>query len=369
MIGLYLHIPFCASKCSYCDFYSGAMTPELAQDYLNALKRAIQNTPVRDKQIDTIYFGGGTPSLLKESALQELLETVATNFSILPNCEITLEANPESSTEKKLLAWKQMGFNRVSFGVQSSVEQELQALQRLHNPQQARQSIIWASQAGFSHISADLMLGIPHQTPNSLIESLKFLTALPLDHISAYLLKLEPNTPLAESSLRNFCPCEDSVADYYLECVSFLETVGFSQYEISNFAKPNGCSQHNLKYWRDEEYLGIGPSAHSFINGNRFFFPSHLESFVKEENPFTLIQMDGKGGDWEEYAMLRLRLTEGLQRQQVAEKFPAADWLSLEKRAEPLIKSGFVTKEDDKISLTPNGFLRSNSIISHLLLF
>ena len=361
-LGLYIHVPFCLSKCPYCDFYSvnpdeGALTA-----YTDAVCRALSSVEYSSNPVDTVYFGGGTPVLLGEKNLSRILETAEKHFCFTEP-EVTIEAYPAAVTASGLTSLRYSGFNRVSFGVQSGVDAELAALGRLHTSAEARQSILDANKAGFQNISADLMLGIPHQDTESLARSIDFLGELPLSHVSAYMLKIEENTAFYKLGAS---VDDDALSDMYLCAVKKLGGLGFRQYEISNFAKNSAVSRHNLKYWTLGEYLGAGPSAHSFIGGRRFFIPRGLKSFIEAENPMSLAVPDGDGGGFEEYAMLRLRLCEGLHLAEAAEKY-GADTEKITKKAKPLIKSGLVKMENGAVSLTPRGFLLSNTVTAALL--
>ena len=365
-IGLYIHIPFCASKCPYCDFYSLPGGGEAMDAYLGAVVRAVETHPFGPLRADTVYFGGGTPSLLGAPRLTALLEAIARHIPPADDSEITLEANPGTVSPGALKALREGGFNRVSFGVQSLAEEELRALGRRHTAAEAESAILAAHAAGFAHISADLMLGIPRQTRQSLARSIERLCALPVDHVSAYLLKVEEGTPLAASPLLRLCPGEDDAARLYLDCVEALERAGLRQYEISSFARPGAQARHNLKYWLCAPYLGIGPAAHSYLNGSRFCFPRDLDAFTGAQEPFSLVREDGEGGGFEEYAMLRLRLREGLDLAEAAAVF-GADTGAIRQRALPLEKRGLLRIEGDAVSLTPEGFLLSNAVTGALL--
>lgn len=367
-VGVYIHVPFCLSKCPYCDFYSQAADSSLLEAYVDAVCRAVRHSGEDGRRVDSIYFGGGTPSLLDEKSLSRILEALDRIF-VFTKPEITLEANPGTADGRKLRGFRVAGVNRVSFGAQSALDAELKALGRRHASDDTKRSILAAVEAGFENISADLMLGIPRQTRESLKQSVDFLAGLPLSHISAYMLKTEDGTAFAESGERMLCPDEDVSAEIYLDCVEALESRGFSQYEISNFAKKGMESRHNLKYWRCEEYLGIGPSAHSFIDGKRFYMPRDLKSFIEAENPVSLAVLDengGEGGGFEEYAMLRLRLCEGLDLNETAKNF-GADTQRIAKKAAALEKQGLLSFKNNIISLTPRGFLLSNPVTASLL--
>lgn len=365
--GIYIHIPFCNSICSYCDFYSGATNNQSLKDsYTKAVLFAMENQPFGRLKVDTIYLGGGTPTVLGAENLSAIIEKAASCFSLSADTEITLEANPESTTKPLLASLKSAGYTRISFGVQSSIDKELRVLGRAHSPLEARQAILEAERQGFKHISADLMLNIPYQTMASLEKSISFLTALPLDHISAYMLIVEPETPLASSPHMDFCPDPDTQSDIYLKTIELLGEFGFNQYEISNFAKKGGKSLHNLKYWQSKPYLGIGPSAHSYVNGERFAFSSSTDDFVASKNVWQDTISAGKGGDWEEYAMLRLRLNPGLSLS-VLEKEFGTDTTHIRQRLEPMIKQGYATLKNNYITFTPKGFLISNYLTGELL--
>ena len=361
-IGLYIHVPFCKRKCPYCDFYSLVLTKQNEKDYADAVVRNIEN--FKGTEIDSIYFGGGTPSLLSMHSYFVIFKAIKENLILSKNCEISLEANPNSVDEKKLKSLKNVGFNRISFGVQSCDDSELEILGRLHNFIEAKNAILSAKNVGFDNISADLMLGIVGQNADSLSYSIRELSKLPINHISAYILKIEENTPYNNIDIIKNLPDDDNIAELYIQAVDELYANGFSQYEISNFAKSGYECKHNLKYWRCEEYIGIGPSAHSFFGGKRFEVPKNLQEFIdskvqnqviNEENPHT----------FEEVAMLRLRLSEGLTKD-ICDEF-LVDFNEIIKKAQPLKKAMLVDIFDDKIAITKNGFLVSNAIITKLL--
>ncbi len=352
-IGLYVHVPFCLSKCPYCDFYS--MKPEqgIFEEYSNAVCRSIKHSGLNGRRVNTIYFGGGTPVLLPEKQIRKILDAAAETFRIDKDAELTIEANPAAGPVK-------LGFNRVSIGIQSMIDSELNTLGRVHTAWEAKESVLEAHSSGIKNISADIMLGIPGQTMTSLKTTLDSLLALPLTHVSAYMLKIEENTPFAAKCIQ---PAdEDALADMYIFCAEYLAKNGFEQYEISNFAKGGAVSRHNMNYWRCGEYMGLGPSAHSFIDGKRFYFPRDLAAFIEAENPFKLTVDDGPGGGFDEIAMLRLRLTEGLNLDQ------APDAEKLLTKAKPIQAHGLLEIKNGAISLTPKGFLVSNTVIGELLM-
>ena len=360
-LGLYIHTPFCAGKCPYCDFYSIAGTDELFDAYTAAV--AVQLDNFGGEVVDTVYFGGGTPSLLGAKRLSFLLERIYQCFDIAENAEITLEMNPGDASTELLATLRTAGFNRLSMGVQSGLDEELRLLGRRHTAAQAREAVELSRKAGFENISLDLMLGIPNQTPETLAQSVDFLCSLEPEHISAYILKIEPDTPFAKMRNTLCLADDDAQAEYYLQTVRQLFTHGYEQYEISNFCISGHESRHNIKYWHCEEYIGIGPSAHSFYNGRRYYYPRSIEQFI--HSPQTID--DGEGGSPEEYIMLALRLREGLTRTGYRERFSEDIPSNIFERARKFEQAGFLISDSGGIHLTAQGFLISNAIIAALL--
>ncbi|NLP26853.1 MAG: radical SAM family heme chaperone HemW [Clostridiales bacterium] len=359
-LGLYIHVPFCEKKCPYCDFYSVSYCRDTARLYTDAVIRNIKAYR-GNAEIDTIYFGGGTPSILPVEFITSILQAVNENY-IVNEAEITIEINPKTVNTKKLLQLRKMGVNRVSIGVQSCVDSELEALGRIHNYDEARKTVLSAYKAGFKNISCDLMLGVIGQTVDSLIYSINQLCKLPISHVSAYMLKIEENTEFNKQNIIDSLPCEDLVSDMYLLMVENLEENGFSQYEISNFSKIGFESKHNLKYWECKEYIGIGPSSHSYFNGKRTAVPNSLQDFIELDRQ-TEIVTEENPGSFEEIAMLQLRLKEGLCLTKFNNKLD-----SIMNKAIPFEKMGLLTISDNTIALTAKGFLVSNAIIGGLLL-
>lgn len=351
MRGLYIHVPFCAKKCPYCDFYSLPISVQKAGEYKNAVIRNLSK--YSKEQFDTVYFGGGTPALIYDK-IKEILGAV--NFT--ENAEITVECNPESADETVLRELKNAGANRLSFGVQSLDESELSALGRTHSAQNAIDVILLANSLGFENISADIMLGVPNQTLDSLEKTIEELCGLPITHVSAYILKIEQNTVFGRKTDEIELPDEDLQSELYLRAAELLESRGFTQYEISNFAKAGFESRHNLKYWRAEEYVGIGPSAHSYHNGKRFAVSRNLAKFLEDNFQHEEITDESPDKD-EEKILLGLRLCEGLElSEKLSEKI---------KRRLVLIPREYYKLSDNRLSLTPHGFLVSNEIIATLL--
>ncbi len=354
-LGLYLHIPFCNGKCAYCDFYSAFTNEDLIDSYLTALIREIKQWGGKiNRPIDTIYLGGGTPSLLNHR-LVPLLKAVYENFNVTNDAEITLELNPSDDVLEILQNAKTAGINRISIGAQSGDDNELSLLGRRHTAADTENAVKIARDLGFDNISLDLMLGLPNSNCETLNKSLDFLINLNPQHISAYILKIEENTKFFKIQNTLNLPDDDGVSDQYLFMCEHLENNGFCHYEISNFAKNSFESRHNLKYWQCDEYLGIGPSAHSFLNGKRFFYPRDLKQFIKGNTPIP----DGDGGDLGEQIMLSLRLKKGVE----------TDILSPNaiKKCELFAKNGLGVLNGNNFSLTNPGMLLSNTIISEIL--
>ncbi len=356
-IGLYIHVPFCLSKCPYCDFYSVGYDKETADEYTRAVIRNLRfYSESYGVKYDTVYFGGGTPILLYDR-IGEILE----NADICENAEITVEANPCVTDNRAVETLKKSGVNRISFGVQSLSDDELRFLGRRHTAKEAQAAILTAYDCGITNISADLMLGLSGQTPERVKASVEGLSELPISHISAYLLKIEENTPFYRRKLN--LPDEDETSEIYLYASDLLEKKGFLRYEISNFAHKGKESRHNLKYWRSEEYIGIGPAAHSFFGGKRFSVERDLVSFISSEVQETEIT-DDNPRTFEEYAMLKLRLSEGLTYRE-CEDFGVKK-SDMEKKLR-LIPERYITADEKGIRLTSEGFLLSNTIIAKLI--
>lgn len=360
-LGLYIHVPFCGKKCSYCDFYSVSYSSEAVNSYTEAVLRNLRHYSDQSRMTDTVYFGGGTPSLLTVSQLDSVLSEIRRCFRLDPNAEITLEANPNTVTLQKLRELKQIGINRLSLGVQSLVNDELKFLGRASSAERAVRAVNDAYNAGFDNISCDLMIGIPKQNTDSLKSSIDGLAQLPIQHVSAYILKTEEGTPFDCEEIQRILPGEDETADLYMNMVRLLESHGFMQYEVSNFARTGFESRHNCRYWKCQDYIGIGPAAHSCYNGKRFAAERDLSSFIASPVQPTLVTDEAPCG-FEESAMLRLRLKEGLDVSQTGSH--RAD---IEKKIPMLVKAGYAEYDGRFISLTSKGFLMSNSVIEYLV--
>ena len=360
-VGIYIHVPFCGKKCSYCDFYSVCYTQQQAELYVEAVLRNIRHYGSGDIIAETVYFGGGTPSLLSPQNIERLTACIREHFILADDAEITMEANPATLTPDKLSAYRKAGINRLSIGVQSMNDHELKFLGRLHNAERAEKAVNDAAAAGFGNISCDLMTALPSQSADDMLRSVRRLAALPVSHISAYMLKIEEGTPFDCDDIKRAMPDEDKSAELYLAMCEELENNGFMQYEVSNFAKKGFESRHNCRYWKCQDYIGIGPSAHSCYGGRRFAVPRDVEAFINSEvQPFEITDKSPCG--FEEYSMLRLRLKEGLDLQRVHEHRG-----EIEKKLPSLLKAGYIEYDGNIVSLTRKGFLMSNSVIEYLI--
>ena len=360
-LGLYLHIPYCLARCRYCDFYSRGGQKEVPDAYVDALAREMArwgNCDCTALRPDTLYFGGGTPSLLRPAQAARLVDQAAP----APEAEVTLEVNPETVDPARLEGFRRAGINRLSLGVQTADDDSLARLGRPHTAAQSRQALAWARQAGFSNISGDIMLALPHYTREEFDRTLDLLAQGGCTHISAYLLKIEPGTAFARHTPEGL-PDADAAAEFYLYAVEQLAAAGYRQYEISNFAKPGYEGRHNLLYWDCQDYLGLGPAAHSCMNRRRFYWPADTRAFV--EGRSAPVQ-DG-GCDGEDYIMLRLRLAAGLDEETLARRFGVR--LTERQRAfwRRCQAAGYAAPGDGALRLTPAGMIIQNSILVELL--
>lgn len=372
-LGIYIHIPFCRSKCDYCDFYSLAGREERMGDYQKALLAHMKETaPQADAfQVDTVYFGGGTPSFYGEKYLRELLWAVKKYYRLSPGAEVTLEANPDSAGLRALAKLRRGGFNRLSLGMQSACPGELERIHRPHTAQQTSAAVAAARKAGFRNLSLDLIYGLPGQNMNSWRRTVEHALSLQPEHLSCYGLKVEEGTPLARRVLEGeVLPDDDAQADLYLWTVRRLEEAGFEQYEISNFARPGFASRHNLKYWLLEPYIGFGPGAHSDFGGRRYCFVRDLEGYIQgvlrggrivDSDEFILTRE--RGG---EYLMLRLRTAQGVEEREYRSAC-RLDFSPIEARLREFARRGWAAEEKGRWRLTAEGFLLSNRLIGELL--
>ena len=372
-VGLYIHVPFCRSKCDYCDFYSLAGQETRMDDYQRALTAHIKETAPMAKgfKVDTVYFGGGTPSYYGEKRLRELLKLIGKQFDVDRDAEITVECNPDSVDEKMLRALRKAGVNRISLGMQSANDCELRALHRPHSFQQVQEAVAAARKAKIGNVSLDLIFGLPGQTMEGWMANVEAALALGPEHLSCYGLTLEEGTPLAarvEAGLE--VPDGDAQADLYLWTVERLKEAGYHQYEISNFAKGGRMSRHNLRYWMGREYLGFGPAAHSDFGGCRYAFVRDLEGYISgvlEGGPLLaeserIAERERSG----EYIMLRMRTTHGIEEWEYRRTY-FMNFQPLAEKLQEYEQRGLAVQVGGRWRFTPEGFLLSNLLIGELL--
>ncbi len=374
-LGIYIHVPFCRSKCEYCDFYSlgGGLNKESMDLYLQAILAHIKETAQRvvGYSVDTVYFGGGTPSFFGARGLCRILTEIDRRFHLEKDAEITLEANPDSVSAPSLEKLRRAGFNRISIGVQTDLDEQLKALGRPHTYKQAQMAVSQARRAGFQNISVDLMFGLPSQSREQWMSTLRNVLDLKPDHISCYGLKVEPGTRLWDYKDCANLPDDDAQADMYFYAVETLESFGYHQYEISNFCKPGMECRHNLKYWTGEEYLGFGPAAASDFAGKRFTAAANLDQYIAGilEQGVILSECDAvpireRAG---EYLMLRLRTSLGIEENEYMQTY-LLPFEPLEKLLTTYEKRDLAKKEENgRWRLTPKGFMVSNAILVELL--
>ncbi len=371
-LGLYVHIPFCRSKCDYCDFYSLAGCEARMDDYLRALLAHLTECAPRAAgfSVDTVYFGGGTPSYFGEKRLVAALKRIGKHYKVAKDAEVTLEANPDSVEEKMLKRLRRAGFTRLSLGMQSADDAQLRALHRPHTFRQVETAVAAARAAGFENLSLDLIYGLPGQTMEGWKASLEAAVRLGPEHLSCYGLKVETGTPLWRRRETEHFPDDDAQADMYLETVRILAEAGYRQYEISNFARPGFESRHNLKYWTLQPYMGFGPGAHADFGGRRYSHIRDLEGYIKgvleggaliDEDEVVTRRERGR-----EYVMLGLRTAEGIDKKFFGRIY-RMDFAPLAALLENYAAHGWAVHEGDRWRLTPEGFLRSNALLVELL--
>ncbi|MBQ8508673.1 MAG: radical SAM family heme chaperone HemW [Clostridia bacterium] len=396
-LGLYIHIPFCQAKCAYCDFYSmsGSGDEDMAR-YVDALLLQMEDYAgaVKPYTVDSVFIGGGTPTVLPVKCMTTLIDGIYRCFDVSKRAEFTLEANPATVSLHSLQKYRRAGVNRLSMGLQSANEDELRALSRIHTKANFEASYMAARKAGFENINVDIMYGIPLQTAESFNRTLDYLTALEPEHISMYGLRIEEGTPFALSRDTLILPDEDTEADMYFDAIRYLNAKGFRHYEISNFARPGCECRHNLKYWNCDEYLGLGCAAHSYFGGMRFSFKRNMGMYIDAmEADITgggMLTDDGTSIDYEqfraaalvdelyevapservgEYIMLRLRLTDGISSEQFRQRFGLNFDALYGRKLKLYIDNGFMTFDGDSYAFTPKGMYVSNYILSNILDF
>ncbi len=376
-LGLYVHIPFCRSKCDYCDFCSIVPNSNsVVEHYTDALILQMEDYSARLRPylIDTVYIGGGTPTSLDEKRLTRIIENIYRNFKIAKKAEFTIEANPATCDLKSLRRLRKLGVNRLSMGLQSVHDNELRALGRIHTFADLRETYEAARTAGFDNVSLDLMYGIPEQTEKSFAETLSAVTALEPDHISMYALKIEDGTPFAHRKDSLVLPDEDTQFSMYMNGVEYLASRGFERYEISNFARGGRYSKHNLKYWHCEEYFGLGAAAHSFLEGERISTTRNIRDFIDAleivNNDIKVIdsKVTVKGEALaDDYVMLAMRLSEGVNAADFKAKFGIDFNEKYGVLLDDYVDEGFVEKDEKGYRFTSTGMFVSNYILSDVL--
>ena len=371
-VGIYIHIPFCESKCAYCNFYSLANAEKLMAPFHSAVLRHIKEySPQLDGYlIDTVYFGGGTPGYYGAGRLASIFNALKRHGHVLLDAEVTAEINPGSITKDELQKLRRAGFNRLSIGVQCADDKTLKSLGRGHTFADAEETVKSARQAGFDNISIDIIYGLPSQDKDSWAETVARAAALKAEHISCYGLKIEEGTQLYVFKDSPFLPDDDFQADMYLYTIEMLARFGYKQYEISNFARRGFESKHNMKYWFGEDYIGFGPGAHSYIDRCRYSFIEDVEKYIERVTlGQAVVEYSEEMSDFEnagEYLMLRLRTVYGISEEEYYNIYR----LKMDYILELLQKyeaNGWAMLKDDRWRFTPKGFMLSNTLIGELL--
>jgi oxygen-independent coproporphyrinogen-3 oxidase len=371
-LGLYVHIPFCAAICNYCNFNRGLFDASLKERYVAALVQEIQRSG-DGAPVDTIFFGGGTPSLLEPGEVAAIVTACRRGFAVSDSTEVTLEANPETVSADRFSAFRDAGVNRVSMGVQSFRDDELRRLSRLHSSDRALAALADARRAGFDNVSLDLMMWLPGQSVSDWLESVDRLIAASPDHASLYLLELYPNAPLREEMARgrwSLAP-DDDAADMYLQGMARLDRAGYTQYEISNVSRPGRAARHNMKYWRDGEWLGFGCGAHSTRAGVRWKNLSSTSDYVERVHSGNTVVADrrilSRQDRFEEAVFMGLRLTEGLDLSEYAHRYDRDVWEEYSSQLGPFLDAGLLIYDGARLRLTRQGMLLANDVMAVFL--
>ena len=375
-LGLYVHVPFCSAICHYCNFNRGLLDDRLKRRYVSAVIAEIRGAPARRwagrgrPAADTVFFGGGTPSLLDPAEIASILDACRDAFALSADAEVTLEANPETVTADSLAAYRKAGVNRLSLGVQSFRDDELRQLGRIHDAARARQAVADARSAGFDNLSLDLMMWLPGQTVARWQESVEGLQAANPEHASLYMLELYPTAPLREEMARagSAQAPDDVAADMYEWAMDALDVSGFSQYEISNVAKPGCQSRHNLKYWTDGEWLGFGPGAHSTILGVRWKNVSATGEYLArvEGGADTGVERRDLTASerWQDAVIMGLRLRDGISVEAIAAKYGLDLWAGYGDHLQPYVEAGLLLHLDGRLRLSRRGMLVANEVFT-----
>ena len=376
-LGLYVHIPFCSAICNYCNFNSGLFDADLKARYVDALLREIARAGEAGRaggagreKADTIYFGGGTPSLLEPDEIARIVTACESSFDLAIDREVTLEANPETVTEARLAAFRRAGVNRLSYGVQSFKDDELRRLSRLHSADRARHAVAEARAAGFDNLSLDLMMWLPAQRVDDWLASVDAAIALAPEHLSLYLLEVYPNAPLKDEMARarwSQAPDDDAAA-MYLTSLDRLDAAGYEQYEISNVARPGRRSRHNLKYWTDGEWLGLGCGAHSTRDGVRWKNVASTEEFVDRIARGESTRVDERRLNPDERLgdalFTGLRLVDGIDGDSIQKRYGVDVWRRFGRDLERFLEAGCLRRDGARLHLTRRGMLLANEVMT-----
>ena len=371
-LGIYIHIPFCASKCGYCDFYSLAGCDKLMPKYHNALLQHIRESGSRLQQYytDTVYFGGGTPSYYGARRICDIFNALKRNGLIYKTAEVTVEVNPDSIKYHDLVTLRSEGVNRISIGAQCANDDLLKLIGRRHNWKQVEETVKNARRAGFDNVSLDLIYGLPSQTKEDWAATLNSALELQPEHLSCYGLTLNEGTPMYSYKDSPILPCDDDQADMYLYTCETLERFGYRQYEVSNFAKPGRESKHNLKYWLLKDYMGFGPGAASCAGGVRYSCVKDLKQYISGvQNGDTIVDEYEKIGLLDraaEYLMLGMRTVRGISPKEYHNLY-RSDFAPLEELLQEYERKGWCVNETGRWHFTPSGFLLSNLLIGLML--
>lgn len=361
MKGLYIHIPFCVQKCKYCDFVSYSGKETLADEYISALSREAQE--YKGEKVDTIFIGGGTPSILTPHQINRITQMCFDTFDVDSGYEFTVEANPGTLSDDKITSMIEGGINRISVGVQSFNDNELRKIGRIHDSKTAYNTICKLNEKGFSNINIDLMTALPNQDMESLKKTLKTAVSLPVSHISAYSLIIEDGTPLENEYSKGLLnlPDEDTDREMYSYVIDCLRKNGFKQYEISNFAK-KGCEcRHNIKYWTGEEYIGLGVAAHSYIDSRRFYNTSDISEYIAGSGrEMTVLTAEDK---MSEFMITGLRMTDGVSATDFERRFGKSIENMYGEKIKEFVNLGLMECENNRYFLTRRGIDVSNSVL------
>jgi len=377
LLGLYVHVPFCASICNYCNFTRGVFDESLKTRFVDALIREMHGAAAEreDESVtrlpaDTIYFGGGTPSLLTPAEIGSIIDAARASFAVAPDAEITLEANPETVDPARLEGFRRAGINRLSYGVQSFSDDDLKRLGRLHSAERAEDAVRMARAAGFDNVSLDLMMWLPEQNVAQWLSSVKRAIAVAPEHMSLYILEVYPHLPLKqEIDLHRWSQVEDeAAAEMYESSMAMLDAAGYEQYEISNVAKPGRQSLHNLKYWTDGEWWGFGPAAHSTWRGARWRNVTSTDDYVRRIGTGASVVAERRDLATDERlgdaVFTGLRLNRGVDLSTLSQRYSVDIWARFRDRLAPFGEAGLLVKEGDCIRLTRQGMLMANEVMA-----